>query len=85
MDPIICVVLVIVAIVVGAALGLLFANKNANGKLNQAKNEASSLISDAHKQAETIKKEAVLGAKEEVLQIRNDLDKECFIIITFCI
>ena len=44
----------IVALVVGALLGLLFANKNANGKLNQAKTEAAQLVGDAQKQAETI-------------------------------
>ena len=76
MDPIICVVLVIVALVVGAALSLLFANNHANGKLNQAKTEVSQLLSDAEKQAETIKKEAVLGAKEEVLQLKQAADSE---------
>lgn len=71
-----CAIVAILAIVVGALLGLLFANKNANGKLNQAKTEASQVVSDAEKQAENIKKEAVLGAKEEVLRLKQEADED---------
>lgn len=76
MDPIIVVAIAVLAVLVGVLLGLLVANKNAKGRLNQAKSEASSVINDAQKQAETIKKEAVLSAKEEALHLKRAADDE---------
>ncbi len=76
MDPIIVVVVAIVAIALGCALGLLFANKNANGKLNQAKSEAANVLEAAQKQADSITKEARLSAKEETLHAKQVADEE---------
>lgn len=70
------VVVAIVAAVIGAALALLFAAKSASGKLTQAKSEADQVLDGAKKQAETIKKEAEISAKEEVFRIRQAADSE---------
>jgi ribonuclease Y len=76
MEPVIVVVVALAAAVVGALLGLLFSGKTANGKLSQAKSEASQVVRDAEKQAENIKKEALLGAKEETLHLKQAADQE---------
>lgn len=76
MDIAIAAVVAVVAVAAGVALGLLFANKNANGKLNQAKSEASQVVEDARKQAESITKEARLSAKEEALHAKQAADEE---------
>ncbi|MBR2835316.1 MAG: ribonuclease Y [Coriobacteriales bacterium] len=76
MDTIIVVIIAIVTFVAGALLGLLFSSKSAQGKLSLAKTEATQIVSDAQKQAETLKKETLLSAKEEALQIKRKADDE---------
>ena len=50
--------------------------KIAESKIQSAENEAKRLIENIKIEAENLKKEELIKAKEEVLQIRNDLDLE---------
>ena len=68
-----------IAAVLGTALGFLIGflyRKNiAEGKTMQAETMAAKLIEDAQKRAETIKKETILEAKEEVIRLRDEQEK----------
>ncbi len=48
----------------------------AEAKITNAEELAKKLVSDAEKEAETLKKEQLLEAKEEVHRLRNELEKE---------
>lgn len=67
--------LVIVAIV-GIALGFVIARFLVNASTKRAAQEAETLVSDAQKQAETLRREAVVEAKDEVLKLKQDAEDE---------
>ncbi|MBO8127279.1 MAG: ribonuclease Y [Firmicutes bacterium] len=56
--------------------GYLLYQYQAKRKIGLARDEAEKIISEAVKEAESIKREAVLEAKEELLKGRNELEKE---------
>jgi ribonuclease Y len=57
-------------------IGYLVRKIIAEAKITNAEELAKKLISDAEKEAETLKKEQLLEAKEEVHRLRNELEKE---------
>jgi ribonuclease Y len=66
-------------IVLAVALALVWATinrKRVNAQLDEAKASADRLIEDAKKQAASHVKEADLEAKEKLLQMRSDFDKQ---------
>ena len=74
------VLIIIATILISAAIfipvGGLIRKKIAESKIQSAENEAKRLIENIKIEAENLKKEELIKAKEEVLQIRNDLDLE---------
>ena len=70
----------IIAAVVGLAIGIgagYFVRKNiSEAKIGEADSLAKNIIDQANKDAETIKKEKLLEAKEEIHKFRNDAEKE---------
>ena len=70
----------IIASVVGLAIGIVagyFTRKNiSEAKIGEADSLAKNIIDQANKDAETIKKEKLLEAKEEIHKFRNDAEKE---------
>ena len=70
----------IIAAVVGLAIGIVagyFTRKNiSEAKIGEADSLAKNIIDQANKDAETIKKEKLLEAKEEIHKFRNDVEKE---------
>ena len=70
----------IIAVVVGLAIGIVagyFTRKNiSEAKIGEADSLAKNIIDQANKDAETIKKEKLLEAKEEIHKFRNDAEKE---------
>ena len=50
--------------------------KNGKLKIEDAEQEAKQILSNAAKDAESKKKDMILGAKEEILQLRNDAERE---------
>ena len=79
MNPVTIVVCVLVAII-AAAIGWVVAtvyHKNVDEKtIGSAEEKARDIIDDALKVAETKKREALLEAKEESMNRKNELDKE---------
>ena len=69
-------VIAIIGAVVGIVLGFVIARYIANGALKRKEQEAASLISDAKYQAETIRKEAEVEAKDEALKLRAEIEAE---------
>ena len=69
------VVLVIVA-VVAFLLGVSHRRRTAESTIGSAEDEARRILSDAMKNAEAKKKEALLEAKDEIFRLKADADKE---------
>lgn len=67
-----CVVLA----VVGFCVGMSYRKKSDSAAVGSAKEEAKRILNDAMKTAETKKKEMLVEAKDEVLRLRQENDKE---------
>ena len=88
MDPVIAIVLILVALIAGAACGgFLFYKKGIAAGVEQRKREAEAIVGSAEKQAERIvadaekdadakKKSALVEAKDEIHKLRSEADKE---------
>ena len=80
MDPILVVVIVLVAMGITAAAVWAYAgvfHKNsAKSKIGNAEERAREIIDDAVKTAENKKRESMLEIKEESIRAKNELDKE---------
>ena len=74
------IVKVIIAAVIGLIIGALagyFGRKNiSEAKIGEANTLAKNIVDQANKDAETIKKEKLLEAKEEIHRFRSDAEKE---------
>ena len=73
-------VIEIIASILGLAIGIIvgyFVRKNiSETKIGEAKALANDIIDKANKDSETIKKEKLLEAKEEIHKWRTDAEKE---------
>ena len=69
-----------VAIVVGLGLGFLggvvYRKKVAEAEIGSAEEQAKRIVDDGFKEAETLKKEALLEAKEEIVRQNREFEKE---------
>lgn len=78
-DTAIYIILGVVAVVlavVGFCLGSAHRKKSAESTIGSAEDEARRILSDAMKNAETKKKEALIEAKDEIHQLRQDTEKD---------
>ncbi|MEP6595962.1 MAG: ribonuclease Y [Ginsengibacter sp.] len=78
MEQIIPIIVGVVALIAGIILGKLIFSKNTKKQLEEADQQSQKLISDAKIQAETLKKEKLLEAKERFVQLKSEHDKEVF-------
>ncbi len=78
MSPVVCVVIALAALVVGAVLGFMYRKNVSEAKIGRSETYAKELLEDATRKAEEKKKETILAAKEEVLRLKTDLDKEIY-------
>ncbi|MBR3505219.1 MAG: ribonuclease Y [Clostridia bacterium] len=76
MSPIIAIILIIVALAIGTAAGFLYRQNVTEKKIGRTEEYANNLLAEATHKAEEKKKEAILEAKEEVIRLRSELDKE---------
>lgn len=67
-----------VALIVGVILGRIIFAKNTKKQIETAGQQAQKIIADAQMQAETIKKEKQLEAKERFVTLKAEHDKEVF-------
>ena len=78
-DTAIYIILGVVAVVlavVGFCLGSVHRKKSAESTIGSAEDEARRILSYAMKNAETKKKEALIEAKDEIHQLRQDTEKD---------
>lgn len=76
MSPVIALGIVILSTVIGFLLGYLYYKKISEAKVGSAQTRADSIINEANKNAEAIKKEMLLEAKEESIKTKNEIEKE---------
>jgi len=78
MEQLLPIIIGVVALIAGIVLGKILFAKNTKNQLEKAESEAQKIISDAQFQAETLKKEKQLEAKERFVQLKAEHDKEVF-------
>ncbi len=76
MDLLIAIASAIVTLIIGLAIGAHFGQKNAEEKQADAKQTAEQIVEDANKEADIVKKEALLEAREEIHAQRNQAEWE---------
>ncbi|MEO6489439.1 MAG: ribonuclease Y [Ferruginibacter sp.] len=77
MEPnIIYIIIGVAALVVGAILGKLIFSKNNKNQVAEAESQAQKIIADGQLQAENLKKEKLLEAKEKFVQLKADHDRD---------
>ena len=80
MDPILAIVIALVAAIVVGVIAwfaaIAYRKKVYEAKVGTAESKAREIIDDALKTAETKKREALLEAKEESIKTKNELERE---------
>jgi ribonucrease Y len=64
------------ALIAGIIAGKLIFAKNTRHKVQEAEQQARKILGDAQANAETLKKEKLLEAKEKFVQLKSDYDKD---------
>lgn len=67
---------VIAALVLGLVIGYFIHKISEEKRMNGAKENATTIVEDAIKQAQSLKREALFEAKEENLKYRNEVEQE---------
>jgi ribonuclease Y len=75
-QTIILIITGVAALLVGVAVGKVIFSKDTKKQVEEANLQAQKLIADAQLQAETLKKEKILEAKEKFVQLKAEHDKE---------
>jgi ribonuclease Y len=70
------IIYAIVALVIGAALGFFARKYLAESQLDRSRTSAERIVADAEKQAETLRKEAIVEAKDEVFGLKAEAETE---------
>ncbi len=78
MTQILPIIIGVAALIIGILLGKFLFAKNAKKQVEEAEQLAQKIISDAKTQGETQKKERILEAKEQFVQLKADHDREIF-------
>jgi ribonuclease Y len=78
MTQILPIIIGAAALIIGILLGKFIFAKNTKKQVEEAEQQAQKIISDTKKQAETLKKEKLLEARETFVQLKADHDKEVF-------
>jgi ribonuclease Y len=75
-QSILTLIIGVVAVLVGIIAGKFIFAKNTQQKIDEAENQARKIVADAQTNAETIKQQKQLEAKEKFLALKADHDKE---------
>jgi len=78
MTQILPIIIGVAALIIGILLGKFLFAKNAKKQVEEAEQLAQKIISDAKTQGETQKKERILEAKEQFVQLKADHDRDVF-------
>ena len=66
----------LIALLAGLAIGYIYRKNIQEKKIGRTEEYARNLLDDAQRRAEEKKKESILEAKEEVIRLKNELDRE---------
>lgn len=69
-------VLVIIALAIGGLIGWIIRKNTSEKVIGSAEEEAKRIVDNAQTMAESKRRESIVVAKEEVMQIRNEAEKE---------
>jgi ribonucrease Y len=75
-SQIVSIIIGIVSLVVGIVAGKFIFKKNVQGKIEEAEQQSQKILNDAKTNAETIKREKQVEAKERFVQLKAEHDKE---------
>jgi ribonuclease Y len=78
MEQLLPIIIGAAALILGIILGKIIFSKNTKKLLEEAGQRAEKIIEDGKTQAETLKKEKLLEAKERFVQLKSEHDKEVF-------
>ena len=71
-----CVITAVIALAIGIPAGIQIRKQTAEKEIGSAEEEAKRIINEAIKGGESKKREALVEAKEEILQARNEDERE---------
>jgi ribonuclease Y len=70
------IIIAAIAIIVGFLIGYFLMLKVQKGRSKAAAKEAQAIVSDAQREAENMRREALVEAKDEALKIKQDVENE---------
>jgi ribonuclease Y len=76
MDVIIIIISALLGLVVGAVVGFFVRKSIAEAKIGGAQMAANQIIEEAKREADALKKEALLEAKDEIHKLRTEAERE---------
>ena len=76
MDLLAAIISILLGLFVGAVVGYFVRKSIAEARIAGAKNAAEQIIDDAKRDAESLKKESLLEAKDEIHKLRNEAERE---------
>jgi ribonucrease Y len=77
MNPILAIFIALVTAALGAAFGYVYRKQASEKKIGRTEEYAKNLLDESMRKADEKKKETILEAKEEVLRLKTELDREC--------
>ena len=77
MNPLVTILIAVIAALIAYIGGYLYRKQAAEKKIGRTEAYAKNLLDDAMRKADERKKETILEAKEEVLRLKTELDREC--------
>ncbi|MEA5015114.1 MAG: ribonuclease Y [Candidatus Limiplasma sp.] len=77
MHPIVTILIALAAVALGLVGGYMYRKQSGEKKIGRTEEYAKNLLEDAMRKADEKKKETILEAKEEVLRLKTELDREC--------
>lgn len=75
-DFLLIVIGLLIGLVIGGLIGYIMRKSTAEKTIGSAEMEAKRLLDDAGREADTLKKSALVEAKDEAYKIRNEADQE---------
>ena len=76
MDAIMIIISALLGLIVGAVVGFFVRKSIAEAKIAGAKSAAEQIIDDGKREADSLKKEALLEAKDEIHKLRTDAERD---------
>src|SRR6476620_7575008 len=76
MDLLAAIISILLGLFIGAVVGYFVRKSIAEARIAGAKNAAEQIIDDAKRDAESLKKESLLEAKDEIHKLRNEAERE---------